>query len=244
MDFLYDNTFEGLLTALYYHFNQNGTTGIFPKKSYQTSILHSHMEIITNLEQSNKMYYKIKKDLSLDALKNVYHCFLSGILQKEQHILDYLTFGFERGVIFNLYHTHDAVKPILDINRKVKMECHRFLGYVRFRSEGSILYSLIHPTYHILPLLGNHFADRYSNESFIIHDEGRELAIIAKNGKWVLTPFHYDSVSYREKDVFEALWKMYFKTIAIENRKNLKLQQNFVPLKYKKDLLEFDLMRE
>lgn len=240
MDYLYDNTFEGLLTALYNHFNIQETSGIFPKDSYQISLMNPCKEIITSEDNSRYLYSKIKNELSIDVLKNVYHCFLSDNIKRETLILNYLNLGFKKGRIFNLYHTHPDVHPILDINKKVQNETHRYLGYVRFKDLANFLYSEINPQYNILPLIAYHFADRFNNESFIIHDAKRNQAIVCRGGKWIISPFYKDPTINKQSDIYELLWKKYFKTVAIENRKNLKLQQNFVPLKYRKDLLEFE----
>ncbi|MFZ7121137.1 MAG: TIGR03915 family putative DNA repair protein [Eubacteriaceae bacterium] len=240
MDYLYDYTFEGLLTCLYLNFNKKETSGIYPKILYQTSLINNFEDIQTDIELSNKMYANIKKTLYQECLKNIYNCFLSDHNLKEKYILDYLNLGFNMGIKFTNYHTHKAVFPLLDIVRKVKMECHRYLGYVRFKSIGTVLYSAIHPQYNILPLISYHFADRLRSQQFIIHDKNRNTAIISNNGDWIISPFNkIESVELDNKDIFESLWKKYFETVGIENRYNPKLQQNFVPLKYRKDLIEF-----
>lgn len=240
MHYLYDNTFDGLLTAYYQHYHQSPCTGIFTKGTYQVSLLEAYEEIETNPVYADKMYTMIKKDLSLDTLKNVFYCFLSEDINKEKYIFNFLNLGFQMGRVFTNYHTHDGVLPLLQVVSKVKMESHRFLGYIRFSSLGSALYSSIHPSFNILPIIASHFSDRFQSESFIIHDKNRDMAIISKDGKWVITIFDKDiSQGLKQRDLYEDLWKTYFQTVGIESRKNTKLQQNFVPLKYREDLLEF-----
>ena len=45
------------------------------------------------------------------------------------------------------------------------------------------------------------------------------------------------TISEREKE-YQQLWKTFFQTIAIEERKNPRLQMQFMPKKYWKDLVE------
>jgi probable DNA metabolism protein len=41
------------------------------------------------------------------------------------------------------------------------------------------------------------------------------------------------------EEKFQKLWKLFFENVTIKKRKNLKLQQNFVPLLYRKYMTEF-----
>lgn len=239
MDYIYDGTFEGLLCALYNYYQRKDSSGIFPRDSYQVSLINSYQEIITQESIANKMYRKIRNKLTLSALKSIYYCYLSDIFKKENIIINFLDLGIEMGPSVNNYHSHPAVNSIISIERKVSMESHRYLGYVRFTQIKNILYSSIHPTYNILPLIGNHFADRLSCESFIIQDDNRKIALVSKDKNWLICPFDQDLSIYKEPDIYVSLWKEYFDNIAIESRINKKLQQSFVPLKYRKDLLEF-----
>ncbi|MGI5880927.1 MAG: DUF4130 domain-containing protein [Syntrophomonadaceae bacterium] len=42
------------------------------------------------------------------------------------------------------------------------------------------------------------------------------------------------------RDPYQELWKLYFNRIAIDSRRNPKLQTQFVPIRYRKNLLEFE----
>jgi len=83
-------------------------------------------------------------------------------------------------------------------------------------------------------------------ENFIIYDENRRTAIIHRSGyPWVYTnadDFNIDSFSEgtKEEIEFSKLWKTFFDTIAIEERKNPRLQRNNIPLRYRGNMLEFN----
>ena len=41
-----------------------------------------------------------------------------------------------------------------------------------------------------------------------------------------------------EEQKYQQLWKLFFKTIAIQERKNARCQMQFMPKKYWQDLIE------
>ncbi|NTW72619.1 MAG: DNA metabolism protein [Eubacteriaceae bacterium] len=240
MDYLYDGTFEGLLTCLYYNFAKIKATGIYRTDTYQTSLVNPHVAITTKEQLADKMYEKIRKHLGTYTLTDLYYCFLSEKDGFENILLSFIDLCFRNGPVYAGYHTHKEVIPFDDIVGKVKREVQRYVGYVRFKAVGDVLYSEINPEFFILPMLASHFADRYFNEKIIIHDAGRSLALISKDGKHFIMPYTETDLPGSEKeDHITNLWKEYFQHIAIEGRINLKLQRNFVPLKYRKDLVEF-----
>jgi probable DNA metabolism protein len=111
-------------------------------------------------------------------------------------------------------------------------------GFVRFEElEDGVLYAKIEGKFNILPFLGKHFTKRLSGCNFIIHDTKRELAYL--NGKiHQVADFKIPTLS-KDEAKFQKLWKIFFNKVAISERKNLKLQQNFVPLLYRKYMTEF-----
>jgi probable DNA metabolism protein len=49
---------------------------------------------------------------------------------------------------------------------------------------------------------------------------------------------HRDPISSDREMFYQALWKSYFKNIAIGERKNPRLQRQFIPRRYWKNLVE------
>jgi len=172
---------------------------------------------------------------------NVYHTFLSDEYHKDFYLLDYMKLAFKYGLNTERLRSVDAIYRVQKIGRRVGFEKHRFLGLLRFSDIGTCLYAHFEPDNNIVTLMADHFADRFKEERFIIHDVGRKTAVIGYHGNWIVTDF--DRVIkddlLKEEVFFRTLWKEYFDAIGIEGRKNLKLQQSFVPLKYRKHIIEF-----
>lgn len=237
---LYDDTYDGFLTCLYHHFAGVPVTGIFPQHSYQTVLTASAEIIPTKKRQARYMASLLERHLGCQSATDVYYAHLSQTIDWENVTLAFVDLCFRQGAHYREAHTHPGVFPFDSLVLKVKMEVHRYEGYVRFRQWGDCLYAKIHPLYFILPALKNHFVDRYHGENIIIHDETRNIALMAKEGACLFVPFQKNTLpDHPPEDPFIGLWKQYVETIAISSRINPKLQRQFVPLKYRKDLVEF-----
>ena len=51
---------------------------------------------------------------------------------------------------------------------------------------------------------------------------------------------YLENEKIQTEEEFEELWKTFHKTIAIQERTNKKCQQNFMPKKYWKNMLEME----
>ncbi|MBN7773177.1 TIGR03915 family putative DNA repair protein [Clostridium aminobutyricum] len=241
MDYLYDGTFEGFLTCVYFHYYEEKASGIFPKDCYQSNILSECRELETDWEKANKVYEAIRDKISPLDLQRIYRVFLSSVDQKEIKMLHYIRLGFKEGAKVSLLHGNPITFDIQQAEKKVTVEVHRLYGLIRFSVlEGEILYSPIEPDHDILELIAEHFSDRYKSDPFIIHDKRRDKALIAKDGKWYLSEFYEEQVPELSKDEkkYRALWKKYFETIAIKERTNPRCQKTFMPVRYWKYLIE------
>lgn len=244
-DYLYDGTYDGFLTCLYQHFAGEAAENIMTSGQYQLGFTNKAKTLKTNEKQAAYMYDQIQKHLGLHGATDVYYSYLSQVNGWEGICLSFVDLCFREGARYKDAFTHQRVYPFYALIRKVKREVERYLGYVRFRQWGDCLYSKIHPEYFILPALDPHFTDRYAREKFIIHDADRNLALISKDGKGLIISFsHVDQSEDPPADPFVELWQRYVKTTAIQSRINLKLQQQFVPLKYRKDLVEMEKTKD
>ncbi|MDD4803177.1 MAG: TIGR03915 family putative DNA repair protein [Syntrophomonas sp.] len=254
MDYLYDGSFDGLLTCIYHHYYNETAAGIYQQEYYQPTLLLSSVAVCTDPTLAKRVYQAIEDKISANALVKVYHVYLSSSPDKEELILNYLRLGFKLGAKVDLYHSHSAVYPVHKLDRKVTAETHRFLGLLRFRDSGNFLYAALSPDHHILTLLADHFADRLAGERWVIHDQKRNLAIVYDGKghcrdnsllqfKWYLTNFSYHMQADLppEESHWQLLWQHYFQRISIESRCNPRLQSHFVPQRYRRHLLEFQI---
>lgn len=244
VDYLYDGTFEGLLTCVYHHYYTEKASGIFPKQEYQSTMLGGFMEVETEAEKAVIVYEAIEKKISTYDLQRVYKVFLSGADQKECKLLNYIRLGFVKGSCISLLHGDPIVFPVQEAEKKINNEIHRLKGLVRFSElENRILYSVIEPDHDVVEFLAPHFCDRFKNEPFIIHDKKRGKALVSYQGEWYIRALGQEELAplSKEEASYRNLWKQYFTNMAIKERINPRCQKNLMPVRYWKHLTEFQL---
>ncbi len=118
-------------------------------------------------------------------------------------------------------------------------------GFLRFKElENKVLYAEIEPTNDVILLVSDHFKRRLCNEYWIIRDVKRGLLSIYNKKKYIVVleenfTFNTLTLSEEEKDI-ESLWKVFYKTIGIDARRNDRCRRNFMPKKYWKYILEVE----
>ncbi|MFQ7473418.1 MAG: TIGR03915 family putative DNA repair protein [Anaerovoracaceae bacterium] len=241
LDYLYDGTFEGLLTCIYHHYYTEEASGIFESKSYQHNMLGGSMEVKTDEAKAMRVYEAIEKKISPYDLKRIYKVFLSNEENKEYIILKYVVMGFKIGSSVSMFHGNPEVFAVQAVEKKINVEKERMMQFVRFSEmQGGVLYAEIEPDNDVIGLIAEHFCDRFKNEPFIIHDIRRDKALVAYRKEWYITIFTSDDVPKKSDDehMYQKLWKNYFDNIAIKERKNSRCQKNFMPVRYWKHLTE------
>lgn len=241
MDYLYDGTFEGLLTCIYFHYKSKKASGIYELLRYQQSIVNGFEIIKTDIEKAEIVSTAVKEKISKEAYVYIYYCFLSNINSKENQILEFLIFAFKYGKNTMNFFSHEKVLPIRQAYIKVSREEQGFLGILRFADVGGVLYAKFSPDNDLIILLIDHFADRYKYEKFIIYDERRNKAAIYAEGVYRIEDVEIsNAIEYSENEkMFQKLWKQYFTDLAIKERTNTNLQFQFVPGRYRKNMAEF-----
>lgn len=241
VDYLYDGSFEGLLTCIYFHYYNEKADGIFLREEYQANMLKPYMEVQTDREKADIVYEAVREKISPYDLRRIYRAFKASEPGKEKKILDYVRYGFIKGSCISMLHGEPIVFEVQRIEKKVSFEVHRLKGLIRFSElEGGVLYSGIEPDHDIVEFLAAHFCDRYKNEPFIIHDMKRDKALVAYKREWYITEFTEMPAELSEKEgQYRELWKQYFENMAIKERINSRCQKNLMPVRYWKNLTEF-----
>ncbi len=241
-DYLYDGSFTGLLTAVYQaYYHPVKPDSIMPQSSYNPGLFANPIFIAADSEKADKVYHAIINKISPAALRHVYRAYLSELPGIENTIYHYLRIGFKLGKQVNSHLTNQYVSKIHNVSRKVSSESHRMLGLIRFQLiAGDIYYAPIEPDYNIVGLVAPHFAKRLAGQKWVIHDVKRNSAALHNGEEWVLTDLNSESnFTAQEKEAFyQNLWRDYFKNAGVPDRKNPKLQRQFMPARYWKHLTE------
>ena len=112
---------------------------------------------------------------------------------------------------------------------------------MRFQDLGSILVAQLAPKCNIVPLMMDHFSDRFPDENFILYDENRNLAAVHEAGhRCVLVSGEQLQIPQGHMDYFAVLWKQYFATMEIRERHNEQCQNHLLPKWYRKYMTEWN----
>lgn len=240
--FLYDGGFEGFLTALSLALDSGEACSISKEGAEEAGLFSEYMNAGTDPERAGTARGLIERRGSGESWQHVRFAFLSEAPGAETAIFDYVKLLAEKGPAADNMLADDRVKKVHGLSAKVGGEAHRFKGFVRFKElADKTLYSKIEPDHNILPLLAPHFRARLSTFNWVIHDARRNSAALYFKGRLLYAPLTAARLleDGKEAEVRE-LWRHFFKTAAIKERINPKLQRQNVPLKYRRNLTEFD----
>lgn len=230
MNALYDGSFYGFLTALKYALKNSQIISIS-----KTPVLVDNIAIKTEYddkwisEKSDYIYQNLrilylseKKDFENLALSYIRHLSLRDFKDKG-NILDQYVCEVER------------------IKKQFFSEIHRFKGFTRFSKIDENTYlAIISPSNNIIEFLLKHFEKRMQ-ENFMIYDEKRKILGIKKNKKTkIINDIEINYIADEKENEIRKLWKSFFKEIEIVERRNKSLQLKKVPLKYRKNIIEFN----
>ena len=249
----YDGTWEGFLTAVF---------EVYAAKLDSVYVsadppgLFDSREIITDETKAKRVAAGLEKQGG-ELLETLYSAFLS-CLPVENNILALIRRAFsganpidakvqgprldrEPGAETVDYADED-LRQVLFASRQTGMEINRFMGFVRFVHVGGDMYIAdIAPGPDILERLGHHFHERFNIQRFIIRDTNRRKMLCSDNDGWWIVKLApgEDMPPLPKEGIIEDMWRRYFKTIDNPARRNPKLQQHFVPKKYRQNLTEF-----
>ncbi|MBE6023583.1 MAG: DNA metabolism protein [Cellulosilyticum sp.] len=245
LDYLYDGSFSGYLTTLFYAYPLKEEVHIYREQTYSPSLLTISKWIPTEEDKADRVYQSILTKLSYNTLDNLYRLYLSEEEDAETLGLHYIRLCYHFDDQINLAKNNDIIRNVDLTCKRVWTEVHRFYGFVRFKEIGPLtFYAAIEPDHNILPLMMGHFKKRFSDQNFIIHDQKRNCAMIYDQ-KEIYIRYLTDDESHilsraETPDAFEELFRTYYKATTIAARKNPRLQNNWMPKRYYKHLIELD----
>ncbi|MDY6367119.1 MAG: TIGR03915 family putative DNA repair protein [Clostridia bacterium] len=238
--FITDKNEYGLYSALFYAF----THKIFPDNvitfDEPTAFTDENVKINVNKENAVRVKKAILKYGAEQSVNAVKVCLLSCEANALITAFDFCrkTLETRKNCIedLSLRTTTDFLYTV----KKVLHERHKFTGFLRFReSENGVLYAPYSPDNDITELITPHFVKRL-NSPFIIHDVSRNVVSISdgQTFKIVKTTLKAEFTESSQERECEELFRTYFKSVNIKERKNIRQQNSFMPKKYRKYMTE------
>lgn len=245
LNYYYDGSFEGLLTAVYEaYYRRESPTHITSLDCEQQSLLDTNVHITTDEDKASRVYNSIREKISFQALTNVYYAYLSELDDIEIHILNYIKLGFKEGRRVDLHLSDDRVLAIHSAAKKVTRESHLIIGILRFKKlENNVYYAQYTPDHNITTLISDHFVKRFQDQNWIIHDLKRNYAAVFDKNNCIFVDLDREFLTSNSNslDDYEKLWQNYFTNICIKERVNPKLQKRNLPRRYWSFLTEKNL---
>ena len=254
--YTFDNTLDGLLTAVFDSFFLHQQPEILLTQGEQLPLFVTEPHrVVTNGEKAARVWKGLEKHLSKDGLQMITISWLS-----EEHTLLQPLFNFICKV-FRLnvkdYERNASDPDVLEVRntcRRVLHEQLRMKQFIRFQKakDGTYL-AVVSPDHNVLPLIIDHFQDRFNDQPWLIYDAHRHygyyydgtanpIRITFEDESAV--PFNLENgkmnadVLSTDDALFQQLWRTYFKAICIKERMNPKKQLSDMPRRYWKYMTE------
>ena len=250
--FHYDNTFDGLLSCVFFAYEQKRFPDqILAESDPKPLFVDEQYYITTEKEKSQRVWHALEKKLSKIAQNMMLSVWLSELPEIEMLLFRYSCKIIDHSGRYEMNFGDPDVLRLKHIAMKVRGEAERIRMFVRFQETADgIYFAPVAPQYNTLSLVVPHFKTRYANQQWIIYDTNRnfglfydthtvqEISFSPKDFAELKLGKLSDEKLSEEEAHFQRLWKEYFQSVTIKERINLKLQRQLMPKKYWKYLTE------
>ncbi len=239
--YIYEGNFISLLNTIIFLLKNNIKPENIKSEDYTPTLFENIINLSIN--QDETILEKTIKSFGLFPVHRMYYVFLSEEENKELIIYYFFRNSIKYRQKILYYRNLKCVSEVWRISNYVIHETHKMKGFLRFKElEKNILYAEMEPTNDILFLISCHFTKRLKNEFWIIKDNKRKILSIYDKKEFIIVreeefKLTIEKESKHEKDI-EELWKTFYKTIGIKERKNERCRRNFMPKKYWKYIIE------
>ena len=246
---VYNRSFEGFLTAVFEAYERKENVYIRKNGIENKGLFSEIKEVITYEAHAQRVLKKIESLVGIAGVRRLWKAFLSEDPEIEDAMLGVIVYSIKSNAdIFSDFGNQHVLK-IHQAAKKVEREKHRMEAFVRFKlTTDNIFYAVVEPDFNVLPLIKTHFENRYADQHWLIYDMKRnyglyydeqttEIVTMEVNENTLLKNPETKILDDSE-DLYQNLWKAYFKSTNIKSRKNMKLHLRHVPKRYWKYLTE------
>lgn len=239
----YDGTWEGLLSLIFESFEHREIPLSVQIHGEKENHLFSQVrKIHTDLKKSTRVAKGIKRH-SKKTFSRMYRAYLSEKKEREIICLQVAHLLFKNPKQAESDYRNPFVLKLKQIEKEMGREIHRMHAFVRFqKGVDDIWYAFIQPDFDVNPLIGIHFKNRYADQKWVIYDLKRKYGMYYDLERLQSVTLDFEDkiqegklpkeASSSEEIVYQHLWKNYFESVNIKERKNMRLHIQHVPKRY------------
>ena len=251
--FIYDKTFEGLLTAVFdAYFRKTFPDALLSEEEPLPLFYDEVLTVVTDEEKAGRVWRGLQKKLSASALSCITQSWLSELPEVGMILFRYICKAIDAPTSIEVNFGDPDVLELAKIWKRVDWERLRLLQFVRFqKAADGTFFAAYEPQYNALPLVIEHFKDRFADQKWLIYDMKRrygyyydlqEVVEVTFDGEQpeshLITGMLNESLMDKDEKLFQQLWKTYFHSIAIKERMNPRKHKQDMPVRYWKYLTE------
>ncbi len=236
----YDGSFTGFLCCVYRAIRGGEEPAMILAGGEMPALLFPEVRVDADGQIAQRVGKALAGSAGPQVLEFVQRAHLAALPGKELYLLALLRRAFREGP--------GAVEDLTDVAvcrlRKavchLEREAHLYKGFVRFQDQGEALTAVIEPKNRVLPLLAEHFRERFGQRPLLIYDKTHQEALLCAGGRSRVAPLldfqpHEPGAEERE---FQRLWRALFQTASIPQRQNPACQRTHMPKRYWSHLTE------
>lgn len=256
---LYEPSFEGWLSAVFYVYTNklqdDASLQLIAHDCYIPSLIAQATSVATDADNAERVLIKLHKLLGRSGMRNI----LWGFLSEKAHIGTTLFQVIKYAIDYPSRHIMEDlgnlnVLELVQTVKSVGREKHRMEAFVRFEhTTDDIYFARVEPDFNVLPLIGEHFRQRYQDQHWAIYDVVRGYGIYYDKSKStpsrpadLQTITNLDdtvlrnpaSIHSEDEQRYQKFWQGYFTNVNIKERKNPRLHKQYLPQRYWKYLSE------
>lgn len=249
--FIYDKTFEGLLTAIFDAYSRKSFPDLLMREGEPLPLFYDEVVTICSDDQkSDRVWKGIQKKISATARTLLMTSWLSELPDIDMLLFRYMRKAIDAPQSIEMNFGDPDVLEVSKIAKQVSHEHHRVIQFLRFqKAVDGTFFAAIEPMYNVLPLATNHLKKRFADQKWLLYDMKREYGFyydmeevrevrFEKKEAHLLSGFLQEDRMDRDEKLFQQLWKEYFKSIGIKERVNPKLHRQNMPVRFWKYMTE------
>lgn len=249
--FLCEDSVEGIFTGVYDGWaSRKGHANIKLELDLCNTfcLFAEYINVKPDVQKVQKVLDTIREKLGEEAFGRIMKAALARDNNKADAIYRTIVLGIalgKKGKVMDCL-SYPGVMKVFELSRTVYYEAEHMKGFLRFKElQNGVLFAKIAPKSNLLTIISPHFSNRLPNENWMIYDEKRNIfSVHSKKKEWILVQGEeinlttVNQISESEEEI-QKLWKCFFRSISIKERKNYQLQRQNMPIRFCENVLEF-----